>query len=714
MASAMERVADACRYLHQWLSDHRFFGRYSVEKLQQFDQYQQKTSTLRALAVVAFAAVPAFAAVVTLGAFPVGSPASVHPHDAVVVVQSVLGHTILGWVTGLCIRQALCITSIESPLRIALIIGVLVGVSDEMLMYAVGSAWQFPVPFGEGFAIVAACGLFACFTFAIMKRSLHRRWPRVRTYTEVFGIQIAFFGVFVVVALAFEVAPYGLQLLLIIAHPLLRTAASKLIWMYARKLNDLTTDVTISLSEMAGALCQASCLQRVRGLELGALLVALELVLSSIDAWVYVKREYVVDGLSTLRTSVKIVEGAMDMVLDDETLMSRQASLTGKKGFGRSSSDETGGNLMRTNTVRGKSTLRRTSSDLMRTADATAIHNVDMELDACDANGTTENKPPLRPMRRSATASTLLPMINLQDEADADATLTLASTMKTSIPPRRVSLNAVAASPPPTTNTRARRRASSVFLTPRLFQTRGEKRLMDLSAAATISAVPTGAHPRAVRPVFAARPSQVKIDGVLVMRKDQARILEQTLQLMFAFEALLVTQLTHVVVPVFLGGLVVITAVWLLADSLYCRAGVILGVLWFLPNAEYNALLRDWTHAQVSTAVLTSVGLGAVGALPLAVLCVTIQTKYGLPPARLLSFVIERYWMSFVGKLVGVFVAAFFFMSDHYGVVSSRVPSGEMVLSKLTSRMNRHCSLATRRRRSHDGRSSLNAAVLVD
>jgi hypothetical protein len=45
----------------------------------------------------------------------------------------------------------------------------------------------------------------------------------------------------------------------------------------------------------------------------------------------------------------------------------------------------------------------------------------------------------------------------------------------------------------------------------------------------------------------------VSIDGMLVVRKDQARILEQTLQLLFSCEVVVVAEFVKVLVPFVLG-----------------------------------------------------------------------------------------------------------------------------------------------------------------
>jgi hypothetical protein len=95
----------------------------------------------------------------------------------------------------------------------------------------------------------------------------------------------------------------------------------------------------------------------------------------------------------------------------------------------------------------------------------------------------------------------------------------------------------------------------------------------------------------------------------------------------------------------------------------------VLHVLWFLPSRHANVLLRDQSCTQVTTMTVVAAAFGALEAVPLAVLCRSTHKRFGLKPVRLLSFVLEHYWMSFYGKLVGALVIAFFFLSLPYGMV---------------------------------------------
>lgn len=92
-------------------------------------------------------------------------------------------------------------------------------------------------------------------------------------------------------------------------------------------------------------------------------------------------------------------------------------------------------------------------------------------------------------------------------------------------------------------------------------------------------------------------------------------------------------------------------------------------MLWFLPSRHANVLLRDASCTQVASMAAVATAFGALEAVPLAVLCRSTRKRFGLQPAQLLSFVLEQYWMSFYGKLVGALVTTFFFLSLPFGAV---------------------------------------------
>ncbi|TMW65301.1 hypothetical protein Poli38472_007943 [Pythium oligandrum] len=75
--------------------------------------------------------------------------------------------------------------------------------------------------------------------------------------------------------------------------------------------------------------------------------------------------------------------------------------------------------------------------------------------------------------------------------------------------------------------------------------------------------------------------------AVKILQGDQARILEQTLQLLFSCEVLLVSEYFEVIIPV------------LYAFSLLTE--------WFLPNAKFNMIVMGMSHAQTISTFTSSI-----------------------------------------------------------------------------------------------------------
>ncbi|KAL4129704.1 hypothetical protein PRIC2_005711 [Phytophthora ramorum] len=180
----------------------------------------------------------------------------------------------------------------------------------------------------------------------------------------------------------------------------------------------------------------------------------------------------------------------------------------------------------------------------------------------------------------------------------------------------------------------------------------GSKRLLDLGRStgrnsgitfAGVGEIPQKGSMNDVR-----KPSQVNIDGMLVVRKDQARILEQTLQLLFSCEVLVVAEFIKVLVPLL--------------------QGILLAALWSLPSAHYNILVRDLSKEQMLEKMMWCLCFSAIGLPALGMVCVAVFKKYGISPMHLLAFLLEQQYANFQTKLTSCFIALTFSTSVHQGM----------------------------------------------
>ncbi|KAE9105351.1 hypothetical protein PF005_g15342 [Phytophthora fragariae] len=177
----------------------------------------------------------------------------------------------------------------------------------------------------------------------------------------------------------------------------------------------------------------------------------------------------------------------------------------------------------------------------------------------------------------------------------------------------------------------------------------GSKRLLDLGRSNRGLTYTAGEEiSEKNNPTECRRPTQVTIDGMLVVRKDQARILEQTLQLLFSCEVLVVTEFVKVLVPLVLG--------------------LLLATLWTLPSARYSILLRGISSEEIVERMLWCLCFSLFELPALVIVCVTVFKKYGISTVHLLAFLLEQQCANFQTKLVSCFIALVFSTSAHQGM----------------------------------------------
>ncbi|KAJ0401745.1 hypothetical protein P43SY_003066 [Pythium insidiosum] len=130
--------------------------------------------------------------------------------------------------------------------------------------------------------------------------------------------------------------------------------------------------------------------------------------------------------------------------------------------------------------------------------------------------------------------------------------------------------------------------------------------------------------------------------------QDQARVLEQSLQLLFSCEVLLFAELIEMFVP--------------LVYAVY------IAVAWQLPNASYSLILMTMSKDEMLATVTSALVFSTLELLSFLGLCWVMQRKYGISVFHLLTFVLEKYWASLYGKLIGCFVTILMSATLHQGI----------------------------------------------
>ncbi|GMF13616.1 unnamed protein product [Phytophthora lilii] len=322
--SMKERVTAAWRRFYDWKTEHQFLGRYSVDKLQQFDRYQTHTSLARCLIVICLLSVlPVFVLIVGLHAIPVASPNLGVRHNVAASVQSAMAYAVLTVTWVFYMMQSLASVKECRPLRTFVVSIIIGGLVPEGLWVVVSLFWRYPAPGGGVAKMVITLGCIFYLTRCCQTkeaRVLNRQ--RIRILTIVMAEHLVIVVFFLMLALAFSQAPWGIQLALMIVQPPLRAFLKRQSWVYARKLNDLSTDVTLNIVDISASMYQALCIQYAQNVELAALIVAGECLLGAAVARMYSTHTFIVDGCRTLQTAIKIAEGSLSSTLvneEDET-----------------------------------------------------------------------------------------------------------------------------------------------------------------------------------------------------------------------------------------------------------------------------------------------------------------------------------------------------------------------------------------------------------
>lgn len=140
----------------------------------------------------------------------------------------------------------------------------------------------------------------------------------------------------------------------------------------------------------------------------------------------------------------------------------------------------------------------------------------------------------------------------------------------------------------------------------------------------------------------------VAIDDIVIKRKDQARILEQTLQLLFSAEVLLFVEYMEVFLPL-----------------LYAAC---IGGLWHLPNAKYSVVLMNMSYNSMVLEVGTSMLYAMLELVSFTSVYFFIKKRYGISALYQLAFLLETYAMTLQGKLIGCFITLLNSSTLHQGI----------------------------------------------
>lgn len=684
---------------HEWKCESQHLGRYSIKKLATFNKYQNTVSRTRVALVILLSPLPTVLILCALDAIPLKDPRVDVSKHWLTFVRSAISHTLLTYALLLAVKQAIGLDNTAYSHKTIALSALCTGVAQEALWATVAFTWRFPVPFREFIGIVPLMTFTVVFTYVFARDAFTRRLQALVKYTPIVSLQLMLFYFFLVLSLGFANVPTLVQVTMILLFPFFKVATKRFLWRYAQKLDDVSTDVTICLVELSGSLFQTVCMQFVNSGALTSIIMLMDFIQAVLEVRAYLKDEYLTDGRSTLQTAMKIIECATTTVTEDESsgrqalpqaLPARQSSYLDRRlvssnsftngiGAGRDNQHapwqalraalrreaSTGSVLTATTTSTGRSSAESPST-------AVRAHSIVLKPKMVQRHKTHRliDLQKISPVNETVTdhhPSGTFVTLNQNRQTQRSIVVPLSTNIAAHKPrsrryevPRDLSLDTTDAVTGTTTG-------------PSSNNGTGEKpSLHDGTTAPSPgltnrSSLETDKIPlRLLARIRKSSTAVVFIDDVGIQRKDQARVLEQTLQLLFACEVLIFAEYMEVFMPVLYGSCV--------------------GSLWLLPTAKYNQILMRMTYTQMKTEVITSFAYAAAEALSFLSMYLLIKRKYGVSTLYLLAFVLEMYWLTLQGKLIGCFITIMNSAMVHQGVDFSFRFDYDAMLRRATSR----------------------------
>ncbi|KAE9353723.1 hypothetical protein PF008_g4848 [Phytophthora fragariae] len=599
-------------WLQDFKKEQRYIGRYSVEKLYAFHDYQENTSICRVIAVIVLTPLPTILVLCGLDCIPLPDPRGGAKRNTTTFLRSILSHAIMTYACLLCAKQAGGLTERNTKYthgKVALI-SVCIAVVLEAFWLIWAFEWRYPIPCREFIGVTPWTIITVLFNYIFAKADLTRVWRRLKQYIPVVSAQIVVFYVLLVLSIGFALVPWWAQIAMIFLFPLIKLCVKRALWKYARNLHDLSADVTICMVEISGSLYQTVCMNYVHSKLMVILLMALDLVQVAHETHLYIRHDYILDSKSTLQTAVGIIESALGSDARVDSDDKGQPRSSGSRSEGSRS-----GNPAQVQPVKAREPVRN-ATHRPESIKGSFSYVVARIL----SKGTHWH-------RRRRSQSSRSERYTVEPDA-SDASSVRPGTRRKSMHARkkpfkrfssRAVLPALGANKSDMLSPRTNREEDSDD--ERLFKHRG----VEMHGASSVS-----------------------VDGIFIHRREQARILEQTLQLLFGAEVLLFVEYVEMFVPVLYSALI--------------------GGLWNLPNATYNVILMNMSYDTMIREVVTSLGYGSLEVVSFVLVYFFLKKRYGISALYQLAFLLESYAMTLQGKLVATFIIIMNSTTIHQGI----------------------------------------------
>ncbi|KAJ0402405.1 hypothetical protein P43SY_004114 [Pythium insidiosum] len=321
--SASVQVLPWPRRWVQWREKNAFWGRYSVGKLRAFAEYQRDHAPSREWLVLVLSPLPLLLLLILLLLIPLDDPSLGAAHNWRSFARSIVSHISASFCVTLAVKQALELDHREYPFWKCALMAVLASGVNEFAWQGIAFAWRFPVPFRELLCANTWLVWFIALHYLHMRDAFARKRERLRIYLPVFTAQFSLFYVYLALAVAFSYCELLGQVLLVLLVPPVKVIVKRRVWRLARRLEDLSTDVTVCVVEMSAAIFQAVIMIYARSVAIPWLVFAVDIVQAMAEIGLNIDRSGLAEGEDVLATGCSLLAR-----LTNETWQRRQQAYT--------------------------------------------------------------------------------------------------------------------------------------------------------------------------------------------------------------------------------------------------------------------------------------------------------------------------------------------------------------------------------------------------
>ncbi|TMW65302.1 hypothetical protein Poli38472_007944 [Pythium oligandrum] len=266
-----------CRWWQIMKRRAAFWGRYSVPKLQEYGEYQRGTSLKRVLAAIFLSPLP-----------------------GILILTCVILHHPRS-------EQALELDDKVYSYPKCVMLACTASGTNETIWMCIAFAWRYPIPFRE--LLIASTWIcwFIFYHYMVLREAFAARRARMMIYLPVFTAQFGLFYVFLAVAVVFARVGMLGQVLLVIFIPPLKVVIKRIVWKLGRKLDDLSTDVTVCVVEMSAAIYTSISMHYAQSGLIPVLMFIMDLIQAAVERELYVDHSMLLDGKTALTVATDLV-----------------------------------------------------------------------------------------------------------------------------------------------------------------------------------------------------------------------------------------------------------------------------------------------------------------------------------------------------------------------------------------------------------------------